>query len=109
MAHDTLPPRLPLASVVLTLALAACGRLKHHDTPHHTDVLIVCPGAEAVYWRWFEGTDQLGYQVKMEYPADSLISLISKTLNERGWPAIEGGFLESGSSLVRGQRLDAVH
>jgi hypothetical protein len=58
--------RLIVLDSVLALGLAAC---RHGDTAHHTDALIVCPGAEAVNWGQFQGTDQLAYQVKVEYPA----------------------------------------
>jgi hypothetical protein len=95
---------LALASV-LALALTACGPSStHQETPRHTDALIVCPGAEAVSWVRFEGADQLGYQAKVEYPADSIISCISKRLSENGWQPLKEDFWNPGlpSSHVRG-------
>jgi hypothetical protein len=102
VAAHTLTP-LALASV-LALALTAFGPSTHQEMPRHTDALIVCPGAESVNWVRFEGTDQLGYQVKVEYPADSIISCISKTLDENGWQPLREDFWNPGlpSSHVRG-------
>jgi hypothetical protein len=102
MAAHKLTP-LALADVLL-LVLTACGPSTHQETPRHTDALIVCPGAEAVSWMRFEGTDQLGYRVKVEYPADSIIACISKKLSENGWQPLQEDFWNSGlpSSHVRG-------
>jgi hypothetical protein len=102
MAVHKLTP-LFLASV-FGLALIACGPSIHQETPRHTDALIVCPGAEAVSWVRFEGTDRLGYQAKVEYPADSIISCISKKLSENGWQPLKEDFWNPGlpSSHVRG-------
>jgi hypothetical protein len=102
VAAQTLTP-LALASV-LALALTAFGPSTHQEMPRHTDALIVCPGAESVNWVRFEGTDQLGYQVKVECPADSIISCISKTLDENGWQPLREDFWNPGlpSSHVRG-------
>lgn len=64
----------------------------------------MCPGAQAVSWVRFEGTDQLGYQANVEYPADSIISCISKKLSESGWRPLKEDFWNPGlpSSHVRG-------
>ena len=84
IAPDAALARVTLAAV-LALALTACGRWKPKDTLHHTDALIVCPGAKSIYWTWFHGEDQLGYQVDAEYPADGVISCISRQLSANGW------------------------
>jgi hypothetical protein len=95
----------PLACVfallVLASGLAAC---RHANTAHHTDAMIVCPGAEGVNWEQFQGTDQLAYRVKVEYPADSIIACISKKLSENGWQPLKEDFWNPGlpSSQVRG-------
>lgn len=88
----------------MAFALAACGPSAHQETPRHSDALIVCPGAQAVSWVRFEGTDQLGYQANVEYPADSIISCISKKLSESGWRPLKEDFWNPGlpSSHVRG-------
>jgi hypothetical protein len=89
------------ALLVLASGLAAC---RHGSTAQHTDALIVCPGAERVSWEQFQGTDQLAYQVKIEYPADSIIACISKQLSENGWQPLKEDFWNPGlpSSHVRG-------
>jgi len=103
MLRHTLLPRLILAGF-LVFGLSACGRLKHQDMTHHDDALIVCLGAEPVNWERYAGSDQLGYQVKVEYPADSIISCISKKLSENGWQPLKEDFWNPGlpSSQVRG-------
>ena len=89
------------ALLVLASGTAAC---RHRNTTHHTDALIVCPGAEGVNWEQFQGTDHLVYQVKVEYPADSIIACISKKLSENGWQPLKEDFWNPGlpSSQVRG-------
>jgi hypothetical protein len=91
-------------TIISALTLIGCRPSIHEETPRHTDALIVCPGAEAVRWVWFEGSDQLGYQVKVEYPADSIISCISTKLSENGWEPLKEDFWNPGlpSSHVRG-------
>lgn len=87
--------------LVFAFGLSGCWR---GNTAHHTDALIVCPGAERVDWGWFQGTDQLAYQVKVGYPADSTIACISKKLSANGWQPLKEDFWNPGlpSSQVRG-------
>lgn len=103
MAPHARLPRISFTTV-LVLWLTACGPSIHQGTPRHTDALIVCPGAEGVSWAEFEGTDHVGYQVKVEYPAESIISCISKKLSENGWQPLKEDFWNPGlpSSQVRG-------
>src|SRR5262249_40333835 len=63
LAANKLRP-LILASAFV-FVLGACRR---QDAAYRTDALIVCPGAEAVTWGKFRGTDQLAYRMKVEYP-----------------------------------------
>jgi hypothetical protein len=92
--------RIAIATV---MASTSCGPSLHEETPRHTDALIVCPGSDAVHWVRFEGTDQLSYQVQVEYPADTVISCISQKLSQNGWQALEADFWNPGlpSSKVR--------
>ncbi len=50
------------------------------------------------------GTDQLAYNVKVEYPADSITAYISKKLNENSWQPLKEDFWIPGlrSSQVKG-------
>jgi hypothetical protein len=62
----------------------------------------------------FEGTDQLSYQIEVEYPAVSIVSCISTQLAEKGWRPLKEDYWNPGlpSSHVRGwtQFVDAsVH
>jgi hypothetical protein len=76
----------PIAFVepVLLASLWFSSAYPHKDTPRHAEALIVCPGAKQINWAKFEGTDQLDYQVEVEYPANRVISYISKQLSENG-------------------------
>jgi hypothetical protein len=96
-ANKLRPLILPIAFV---LGFGACNQ----DTAFRTDALIVCPGAEAVTWRKFRGTDQLAYRMKVEYPAEGTIACISKKLSENGWQPLKEDFWNPGlpSSHVRG-------
>lgn len=87
--------------LVFAFGLSACRR---GNTARHTDALIVCPGAEGVNWEQFQDTHQLAYQVKVGYPADSMIACISKKLSENGWQPLKEDFWNPGlpSSQVRG-------
>jgi len=111
MTPHTVLQRALVASLVV-VGLAACCPSIQQETPQHTEALIVCPGAEEVNWVRFEGTDQLRYQIKVEYPADGIVSCISKRLSENGWQPLKEDFWNPGlpSSYVRGwtQHADAT-
>lgn len=100
MAAERLRPRLLLASVFLLFGLTACQR----QAPHYSEALMVYPGANQVRWTKLHGTDQLVYQVKVDYPADSVISWISDQLKAKGWQARDGDYWNPGlpTSQVRG-------
>ena len=70
-------------------ALLAClwfsSTYPHQDMARHPEALIVCWGAKHTNWVKFEGTDQLSYQVDVDYPASSIVSCISAHLKEKGW------------------------
>jgi len=104
--------RLTLAAAFLFSGLNGCARGAHQDTPRHAEALIVCPGAKQANWLKFEGSDQLSYQIEVEYPASSIVSCISTQLREKGWRPLQEDFWNPGlpSSHVRGwtQSVDAT-
>jgi hypothetical protein len=102
MVPHALLPRLTLMGF-LVFGLSACGR-NHEDIPHHAEALIVCPATETAKSQRYEGIDHLDYRVKMEYPAESVISCISEKLSENGWQPLKEDFWNPGlpSSQVRG-------
>lgn len=85
-------------------SLTAFGRQNHQERPLHPNVLIVCKGAIDAKWTTSQGSDQLSYQVKVEYPANSILSCISKALKETGWRPLRDDYWNPGlpSSHVRG-------
>ncbi len=96
--------RLAFATAFLFSSLNGCARGTHQDTPRHDEALIVCPGAKQPRWVKFEGTDQLGYQIEVGYPASSIVSCISGQLKEKGWRPLKEDYWNPGlpSSHVRG-------
>jgi hypothetical protein len=104
--------RLALATAFLFSGLNGCTRGTHQDTPRHAEALIVCPGAKQTNWVKFEATDQLSYQIEVEYPASSIVSYISAQLKEKGWRPLQEDYWNPGlpSSHVRGwtQFVDAT-
>lgn len=93
-----------MCSLVLVLIAVGLPSCRHQDTPHRSDALIVCPGAEAISWRWTDGRDQLAYEVEVPYPADGVISCISGKLSQNGWQPLKEDFWNPRlpSSQVRG-------
>ena len=96
--------RLALATALLLFGLSGCMRGPRRAFPRSTDALIVCPGAKQTNWVKFEGTDQLSYQVEVEYPASSVVSCISAQLQEKGWRPLQEDYWNPAlpSSHVRG-------
>ena len=98
--------------LLLFSGLNGCSRGAHQDHSLHPEALIVCPGAEHVNWVRFEGTDQLGYQLEIEYPANGVVSCISSQLKKTGWRPLPEDYWNPGlpSSHVRGwaQFVDAT-
>jgi hypothetical protein len=89
-----------LASTFLLCGLSGC----RHQVSHYSDPLVVYPEATQVHWTKFQGTDQLIYEVKVDYPADSVISWISDQLKAKGWQARDEDYWNPGlpTSNVRG-------
>ena len=100
--------RAPFQRIAIATAMAvgltSCGPSIHQETARHTDALIVCPGAEAVHWVRFDGTDQLNYQMNVQYPADTVISCISQELNKNGWQALKEDFWNPGLASSKARR-----
>jgi hypothetical protein len=96
--------RFTLAAAFLFSGLNGCSRVTHEVTSLHSDALVVCPGAKQTNWVKFEGTDQLSYQIEVEYPASSIVSCISAQLKEKGWRPLQEDYWNPGlpSSQVRG-------
>jgi len=101
--HETVL-RSVLIGALLLFGLIACGRRANQVVAHHAQALVVCPGAKAAKWVNFEGTDQLSYQVQIEYPASSVVSYISDQLQGMGWRPLQEDFWNPGlpSSHLRG-------
>lgn len=90
-----------VATTLLALALVGCNG---DPEPPHPLALVVCPGATAIKWTKFGGTDQLGYRITIEYPAKSVLSCISDRLAAMGWVPLKEDSWNPGlpSSHVRG-------
>jgi hypothetical protein len=86
--------------VFLFCGLSACRQ----QVPHYSDALMVYPEATQVHWAKFNGTDQLIYQIKVDYPADDVLFWISDQLKTMGWQARDEDYWNPGqpTSKVRG-------
>lgn len=93
-----------LTSAFLLSGLTACGQRTRQDLPQHSQSLIVCPGAKETHWGRFGRTEQLTYQVEVEYPASHIVSCISDQLTAAGWKPLEEDYWNPGlpSSHVTG-------
>ena len=103
--------RWTLIAAILFSGFDGCSR-SPHDKSFRPEALIVCPGATKTKWLKFEGTDQLSYEIAVEYPADTILSCISTQLLVKGWHPLKEDFWNPGllSSPVRGwtQFVDAT-
>jgi hypothetical protein len=81
-----------------------CGHGNRSVEEPRLNALVVCPNATEVFWKKSETTDQVSYRVLVAYPADSVLSCISKELSQKGWQALKEDFWNPGipSSHVRG-------
>jgi len=104
--------RLALATVFQFAVLNGCAQRTHEDTLRHPEALIVCPGAKQTNWGRFEGTDQLSYQIEVDYPASNVVSCIMGQLKEKEWRPLQEDYWNPGlpSSRVQGwsQFVDAT-
>lgn len=82
-------------SVPVIAAFAATSEVKVAEHPARMDV----PEPRGVNWEQFHGTDHLAHQMKVEYPADSIIASISKKLSENGWQPLKKDFWNPGLPL----------
>jgi len=89
---------------LLLFGLTACRQRASQDVAHHAQALVVFPGAKAAKWVNFGDTDQLSYQVQIEYPANGVVSYISDQLQGMGWRPLEEDYWNPGlpASQVRG-------
>jgi len=96
----SLRARATIVGVFLFCGLSACRQ----QVPHYSDALMVYPEATQVHWTKFHDTDQLIYEVKVDYPTDSVISWISDQLKAKGWQARNEDYWNPGlpTSNVRG-------
>ena len=96
--------RLLSLTLLSTLAVcASCGR-SHREMSTHPEALVVYPGATRVVYAKWQGTDQLSYQVAVEYPAESVLSYISEQLKTKNWRVLVDDYWNPRlqSSQVRG-------
>ncbi len=96
---------LALAGTVSLLgALAGCRSQASREAREYSDCLIVFPTAREIKYAKYHGTDQVTYKVQADYPADDVLSFISKQLKDKGWKALKEDYLNPGlpSSHVRG-------
>lgn len=89
-----------LASAFLLCGLTACRR----HLPSYSDALLVYPQAREIRWTKFNGTDQLIYQLKVDYPAYNFILWISDQLKAKRWQVRNEDYRNPGlpTSEVRG-------
>jgi len=89
---------------LMLLFFLACSRESHQDAKAYSKSLIALPGAEKVKYEKYGGMDQLSYELKMEYPANAAIQIISAELDKSGWTALMHDYLNPSipSSHIRG-------
>jgi hypothetical protein len=87
------------ALFVVLLSTAACSACSHNrksEPPAGADVLIVPPGATTIrYDSQYDGA--VSYQVRIPYPADSVIQLIRSQLEARRWSVLDEDIYNPGT------------
>jgi hypothetical protein len=88
----------------LLAVLVGCRGQSSREKAYYSDSLVVCPSAKEINYAKYLGTDQVSYKIQTDYPADDVLSLISKELKSKGWRPLEEDYLNLGlpSSHVRG-------
>jgi hypothetical protein len=74
------------------------------DAKNYSDSLIVVSGAQNIRYAKFNGTDQLLYEIKIQYPANAVLEELRKQLEIKGWSPLSEDYLNPGlpSSHIRG-------
>jgi hypothetical protein len=86
------------------LFLVGCTVSNEERGANFSDSLIVVSGAQKIQYTKFEGTDQLLFEIKVDYPAKTVLEEISEKLKSKGWQPLSEDYLNPGlpSSHVRG-------
>ena len=93
-----------LTIVIGCLFLGGCTVSNEEQGANFSDSLIVVSGAQKIRYIKFEGTGQLFFEIKVDYPAKTVLEEISKKLESKGWQHLPEDYLNPGlaSSHVRG-------
>jgi len=75
-----------------------------NESPKYSDSLIIVKGAKDLRYSKYEGTDQVIYDVVVQYPATQVLNEISKKLEAKDWKPLKEDYLNPGllSSHVEG-------
>ncbi len=88
-----------------TIGLCCCGygRAASDRPKDFSDGLIVVAGAEDVRYTIREaGVQEVGYEVREDYPATKLLTEIRANLQKQGWRPLEEDLLNPGAQAFRG-------
>ncbi len=91
--------------IVVNLFLSCSGKKSSSQNPRdYSDALIILPNATNVHYTKLQGTDQVVYNLKVNYPATDIINNILKQLHLKGWQPLKEDFLNPGlpTSYIRG-------
>ncbi len=70
-----------------------CGAKDSQDPAEYSKSLIIPQGAENIRYYKMRGTDQVQFQLKERFPANSIIQYIDTKLKDMGWFHLEYDFL----------------
>jgi hypothetical protein len=93
-----------LLLVFIPLVLFSACNESEKVSEKFSNALVVATGARNVQYHKFEGTDQVSYNLKVDYPASGVIEEIMSKLAKQGWQPQKEDFLNPGlqTSIVRG-------
>jgi hypothetical protein len=93
-----------LLLLILLLAAVSLGCKSSQNPKDYSDSLVVISGAKNVNYGKVNKTDQVWFTLNVDYPADAVISALSKQLSDKGWSPLTESYLNPGipTSFVRG-------
>ena len=93
-----------ISALIGCLLVFGCSSSTKNEAANYSDSLIVVADAEDIHCTKLNGSEQIFYLVKAEYPATGVLEEISKNLQNKGWEPLQEDYLNIGlpSSHVRG-------
>jgi len=95
---------MPIAAVLVLCSLVFGQQAKSTLGAQPSSFVIVTGAKDIAHYALEGGRTQLSYRIQADYPAQSIIDTIKRSLKERGWSPVRKDPLNPGipNSLVRG-------